>query len=175
MLKAREESDWGRFSSGNPSPAGHQCILGAESASSGSGCLAVLMQASRGEPRLGRPEGLLCRQEPAALLLHRRPGRLTIAAAQVGRVLVDMMGSDRRLDPSHATIAVKARVHIDTVRRALNQLRSAKFVEWTRRLIRTRWRCEHLLRQLNAYAETSNAIQILSRAFLRRSAKRKPC
>ena len=142
-----------------PHPLGTNAFLAPNRCRMIAGALAVLMQASRGEPRLGRPEGLLCRQEPAALLLHRRPGRLTIAAAQVGRVLVDMMGSDRRLDPSHATIAVKARVHIDTVRRALNQLRSAKFVEWTRRLIRTRWRCEHLLRQLNAYAETSNAIQ----------------
>src|SRR5215475_3458328 len=44
-------------------------------------------------------------QWKARLQLQRRPGRLTIAAANVGRVLCDMLGDDGRLDPSHATIA----------------------------------------------------------------------
>jgi hypothetical protein len=75
-------------------------------------------------------------QIKAKLLLQRRPGRLTIAAAQVGRVMVDMLGADGRLDPSLTTIADKARVSVATVKRALVQLRECGFVEWTRRLVR---------------------------------------
>src|SRR3954452_15729580 len=60
----------------------------------------------------------------ALIALNRRPGRLTIAAAQVGRVLLDMLGQDGQLNPCHATLAAKARVHVDTVRRALAQLRA---------------------------------------------------
>lgn len=78
----------------------------------------------------------------ALLALHRRPGRLTIAAAHVGRVLLDMLGDDGRLDPSHATIATRASVSIATVIRALAQLRALGFVTWVRRLVRTTWRCE---------------------------------
>jgi hypothetical protein len=78
----------------------------------------------------------------AKLALQRRPGRLTIAAAHVGRILCDMLGPDGRLDPSHETIASRAAVHVETVRRALAQLRAFGFLDWTRRLIRTAWRCE---------------------------------
>ena len=78
----------------------------------------------------------------AILLMHRRPGRLTIAAAQVGRVLLDMLGEDGRLDPCHATIAARACVSIATVIRSLAQLRALGFVTWVRRLVRTTWRAE---------------------------------
>jgi len=78
----------------------------------------------------------------ALLLLNRRPGRLTIAAAQVGRVLLDMLGEDGRLDPSHATLAARARVSIATVIRSLAQLRALGFVTWVRRLVRMAWRTE---------------------------------
>src|SRR3954453_23748938 len=78
----------------------------------------------------------------ALLLLNPRPGRLTIAAAQVGRVLADMLGQDGRLDPSHATIAARACVSVATVIRALAQLRAFGFVTWVRRLVRTAWRAE---------------------------------
>jgi hypothetical protein len=81
-------------------------------------------------------------QWKAKLQLQRRPGRLTIAAATVGRVLCDMLGNDGRLDPSHATIAARAAVHPSTVRRALEQLAEYGFLSWTRRLIRHGWRCE---------------------------------
>ena len=78
----------------------------------------------------------------ALLHIHRRPGRLTIAAAHVGRILVDMLGQDGQLNPSHATIAARASVSITTVIRGLAQLRAFGFVTWVRRLVRTAWRCE---------------------------------
>jgi DNA-binding transcriptional MocR family regulator len=52
------------------------------------------------------------------------------------------MGADGRLDPSHATLAARARVSIATVIRALTQLRAFGFVTWVRRLVRTAWRAE---------------------------------
>jgi hypothetical protein len=81
-------------------------------------------------------------QFKAKLHLNRRPGRLTIAAANVGRILCDMLGPTGRLDPCHATIAAKAAVCVETVRRALAQLRVFGFLDWTRRLIRAAWRTE---------------------------------
>ncbi len=86
----------------------------------------------------------------AKLKLQRRPGRLTLSAAEVGRVLVDMLGPDGRLDPSLDTLAALACVHRDTVREALKLLRAFGFLDWTRRLVRgaaTGWRA----------AQTSNA------------------
>jgi hypothetical protein len=62
------------------------------------------------------------------IALNRRPGRLTIADAQVAKVLVDMLGQDGRLDPCHATIADRAAISIATVIRALAQLRAFGFV-----------------------------------------------
>jgi hypothetical protein len=78
----------------------------------------------------------------ALLLLNRRPGRLTLSASIIGRVLLDMLGEDGRLDPSHATIAARACVSVATVLRALAQLRVCGFVTWVRRLARTAWRAE---------------------------------
>jgi hypothetical protein len=105
----------------------------------------------------------------ALLLLNRRPGRLTIAAAQVGRVLLDMLGQDGRLDPAHATIAAKARIHIDTVRRALFQLQGAGFVTWVKRLVRTGWRTEQTS---SAYTLTVPSPTSLFKAFfLKRTCK----
>jgi hypothetical protein len=86
----------------------------------------------------------------AKLALQRRPGRLTIAAAQIGRVLVDMLGPDGGLDPTIGTVASLAKVAPATVKRALAQLRALGFLDWTRRLLRgagTGWRA----------AQTSNA------------------
>jgi len=49
-------------------------LLGAESSSRGSGCLAVLMQAARGEPHLGRPAGFYAvRNRPPIFLDHPTP------------------------------------------------------------------------------------------------------
>jgi hypothetical protein len=81
----------------------------------------------------------------AKLLLQCRPGRLTIATATIGRVLVDMLGPDGTLCPSLATIAGRARVSVATVKRSLVQLRECGFVHWTRRLVRCAvggWRTE---------------------------------
>jgi hypothetical protein len=81
----------------------------------------------------------------AKLHLQRRPGRLTIAAAQLGRVLVDMLGADGRLDPCLATLAVRAGIDLATVKRCLARLKLCGFLDWTRRLVRgsdTGWRAE---------------------------------
>src|SRR4051794_35425230 len=81
----------------------------------------------------------------AKLQLNRRPGRLTIAAAHIGRILVDKLGADGRLDPSIETLATLAAVDASTVKRALAQLKAFGFLDWMRRLVRnvsTGWRCE---------------------------------
>jgi hypothetical protein len=95
------------------------------------------------------PRAPLCREQRAQfrakLQLQRRPGRLTLGAAVVGRVLVDMLGTDGRLDPALTTIATRARVSVATVKRALVQLRDFGFLSWTRRLISdatSGWRIE---------------------------------
>ena len=82
-------------------------------------------------------------QFKARVRLQRRPGRLTIAAATVALVLLDMLGPDGRLDPTVATLAALACVCADTVNEALKQLRAFGFLDWTKRLIRgagTGWR-----------------------------------
>jgi DNA-binding MarR family transcriptional regulator len=90
----------------------------------------------------------------AKLKLQRQPGRLTIAAAEIGRILVDMLGAGGQLDPSVATIAARAAVDPSTVTRAMVRLRDCGFLTWTRRLVRdvgTGWRVEQTS---NAYVLT---------------------
>jgi hypothetical protein len=87
-------------------------------------------------------------QWQAKLLLARRPGGPTLGAVAVGRVLLDLLGQDGRLDPCLDTIAQLARVHVATVVRALAQLRSAGLLAWTRRLARAGWRAVQIS---NAY------------------------
>jgi hypothetical protein len=86
------------------------------------------------------PRVPLCRelraQYRAKLKLQRRPGRLTIAAAEIGRILIDLLGQGGQLDPSVATIAARAAVDPSTVTRALARLRDCGFLTWTRRLAR---------------------------------------
>lgn len=81
----------------------------------------------------------------AMLRLQRRPGRLTLAALNVGLVLIDLLGEDGRLDPTIDTLAKLARIGRTTVFDALARLRESGFVGWTRRLVRcagTGWRVE---------------------------------
>ena len=69
-------------------------------------------------PRL--PLGREHRAQIRALLhLNRRPGRLSQNAAQLGRVMLDMLGAGGRLDPSHETLAVRAAMSVVTVKRSL--------------------------------------------------------
>ena len=89
-------------------------------------------------------------QFKAKVKLQRRPGRLTIATADIALVLLGLLGADGKLDPTHGTLAVLACVSVATVKRALDQLQAFGFLDWTRRLIRgagTGWRA----------AQTSNA------------------
>jgi DNA-binding transcriptional MocR family regulator len=90
-------------------------------------------------------------QFKARLSLQRRPGRITLAAEKIGMILCNKMGADGALFPAHETLAVEAGVHKSTVQRSLERLRQFGFVEWVRRLIRTKatgWRCEQAT---NAY------------------------
>lgn len=88
----------------------------------------------------------------ALLHLNRRPGRLSQNAAQLGRVMVDMLGQDGRLDPCLATLAARAGMHVATVKRCLGRLQSLGFLSWVRRLVRgpdTGWQAQQTS---NAYA-----------------------
>jgi hypothetical protein len=106
-------------------------------------------------------------QFKSKLKLQRRPGRLTIAAAEVGKVLVDMLGSDGRLDPSHETLAARAAVHVETVRRALDQLHQFGFVAL---IIRRIARFGSAVRQVsNAYALAVPAAASFDASFLNQS------
>lgn len=87
----------------------------------------------------------------AKVKLQRRPGRLTIATAAIALVLIDMLGPDGRLDPSHATLATLACVSLATVKRALDQLQACGFLDWTRRLIRGRATGGRTKQTSNAY------------------------
>lgn len=90
-------------------------------------------------------------QFKAKLKLHRRPGRLTLSAAAVGQVLLDMLGADGRLDPSYETIATLACVCKDTAVEAVKQLKAFGFLDWTRRLIRGRETGGRTQQSSNAY------------------------
>ena len=107
-------------------------------------------------------------QFKAKVKLQRRPGRLTIATASVALVLLDLLGTDGRLDPTIATLALLACVSVATVKRALAQLQTFGFLDWTRRLIRgagTGWRA----------AQTSNAYILQVPACADHFAPRVPC
>ncbi|MCW3476275.1 helix-turn-helix domain-containing protein [Limobrevibacterium gyesilva] len=83
--------------------------------------------------------------------LHRKAGRLSACGLDVVEVLVKALGTDGRLDLSHATIAERACCHVATVVRALAQLRALGLVDWTRRMVRraaTSWQAEQIS---NAY------------------------
>ncbi len=98
--------------------------------------------------------------------LHRRPGRLSVAALGVAQYLIRLLGADGRLDPSHATLAALARVHIATVKRALRRLADLGLLRWQRRLVRdeaTGWRTEQtsnayvLSTEVSCEAQTARA------------------
>ena len=103
------------------------------------------------------PRVPLCREKRAQFMaklkLARRPGRLTFSAVEIGRVLVNMLGADGRLDPTVDLLARRASANPSTVVRALAQLKELGFVTWTRRLVRdaaSGWQCR----------QTSNAYQL---------------
>jgi hypothetical protein len=87
------------------------------------------------------PRVPLDREQRARVLflagMHRRPGRLSAGGLQVLVALIRLLGADGRLDPSHATLAALAKVHVATVQRALDRLRSLGLLAWQRRLVRT--------------------------------------
>ena len=103
----------------------------------------------------------------------RKPGRLSVAAVQVGLTLADMLGADGTLCPAHSHLAARVQVHVSTVTRALQRLRSCGFVTWTRRLVRNGWRVEQTSNQYQlrvpevplSDAEEKKSIGKLSRAF----------
>ena len=108
----------------------------------------------------------------------RRPGRLTVAAVQVGHILVDKLGADGRLDPSIQTLAILAGVDPTTVTRALDRLRGCGFVTWTRRLSRgadTGWRTEQrsnaYVLHVQAACDVQFAQPVLKRLFKKKAGR----
>jgi hypothetical protein len=87
--------------------------------------------------------------------MHRRPGRLSAGGLQVLVALVRLLGADGRLDPSHATLAALAAVHVATVQRALDRLRELGLLSWQRRLVRDGWQSHQTS---NAYVLTPAAV-----------------
>lgn len=107
------------------------------------------------------PRHALCRERRARFLWlagqHRQHKRLSACGHDVAEALLKALGDDGKLDPSHATIAARARCHVDTVVEALKRLRLLGLVQWTRRLVRdalSKWRTE----------QTSNAYVLLTPA-----------
>ncbi len=87
---------------------------------------------------------------------HRRAGRLTRAAEDVGEALVKRLGVDGQCDPAHATLAADAGCCERTVRRATASMRALGILRWTMRLVRAGWRVE----------QTSNAYELVPSAVL---------
>lgn len=89
-----------------------------------------------GGRRLQRARRQIVRWEDA-VLFHRRRGRLTEAQFQA---IMEMPGwlnrKTGRLDPSHETIAAKARVCVKTVQRALAAAKRLGLIGWDQRAIR---------------------------------------
>ena len=100
---------------------------------------------------------------------HRGANRLTANDVAVAEVLVSALGDDSQLDPSHATIAQRALVHIATVKRALARLQRLGLVSWVRRLVRgpdTGWRAEqtsnaYVLRVPSCKADFRPAVRLV--------------
>jgi hypothetical protein len=88
--------------------------------------------------------------------MHRAPGRLSSSALQVAVVLVRLLGADGRLDPAHSTLARLARVHVATVQRALDRMRTLGLLSWRRRLVRSGWR---VVQTSSAYVLTPGAAE----------------
>jgi hypothetical protein len=87
----------------------------------------------------------------ALLNLNRKPGRLTPAAREVGRVLLALLGNDGRCDPAIDTLKKLTGFGRSAVIEGLARLRACGFLDWRRRLTRTGWRAE----------QTSNAYWLL--------------
>lgn len=96
----------------------------------------------------------------AKLGFQRRPGRLSVAAVAIARVLADMMGEDGRLDPSIATLAARATVDPSTVTRCLTRLREWRFLTWDRRLKRDATTGGRTEQDTNAYVLTDPACNV---------------
>jgi hypothetical protein len=107
-------------------------------------------------------------QFKAKLKLQRRPGRLTLAAAEVGRTLCEMLGSDGRLEPSQETIAARACVEVSTVQRSIKQLAAFGFLTWTRRLARCGSR---VWQTSSAYVLTLPGAPFVASLFLKNQTK----
>jgi AraC-like DNA-binding protein len=89
---------------------------------------------------------------------HRGVGRITATAQDVGHALLKHLSrKDGRCDPSHATLAERAKCHERTVRRALERMAEIGLLRWQRRIVRAGWRAE----------QTSNAYELTPEAAAR--------
>jgi DNA-binding GntR family transcriptional regulator len=68
--------------------------------------------------------------------MHERAGRITAAHEKIGLALLRRLGTDGRLDPSHATLAEDTGRAPSTVKRALARLKACGLVSWALRIVR---------------------------------------
>jgi hypothetical protein len=71
-----------------------------------------------------------------------------------------LLGSDGRLDPSHASLAALAVVSVDTVKRALIRLRELGLLSWQRRLVRDGWQSHQTSNAYVLIPEAAHDVQI---------------
>lgn len=67
----------------------------------------------------------------------RAGGLLTANDVQVARLLLQHMSAEGRCDPSHRRLATLAGCCLRSVLHALDRLKAAGLVDWTRRMVRT--------------------------------------
>ena len=83
--------------------------------------------------------------------------------------MINVIGNDGRLDPSHEHLAKVAKVAASTVRRALDRLKASGFLDWTRRLIRTKAGCRqtsnaYVLRLTDPDAHFDRPVDLLEKS-----------
>ncbi|MDO9712486.1 hypothetical protein [Paracraurococcus lichenis] len=80
--------------------------------------------------------------------------RITDTTLRIARRLINLVGPDGRLDPTHQELGRTTRTSDRTARRAVNILYDLGLLRWERRLKRVGWRTE----------QTSNAYELLTPA-----------
>lgn len=90
------------------------------------------------------PRVPMCRERRAVwrarLHLFRRAKRITPLFEDIGLAMLRRLGTDGRLDPSHATLADDVGCDPRSVQRAVQAFRDCGLVWWVRRIVRDGWR-----------------------------------
>ncbi len=90
------------------------------------------------------PRVPMCRERRAVwrarLHLFRRAKRITPLFEDIGLAMLRRLGTNGRLDPSHATLADDVGCDPRSVQRAVQAFRDCGLVWWVRRIVRDGWR-----------------------------------